>query len=340
MTNLKGFTLVEMLVVIGIIAILIAVMVPQVQKARDKAKEQATVAQVQSLELALENFQANHNGLYPGSAVDIMAPFPEYGLGDPQFVQGGSNTVAPPNLPQAGTIVVPRFSSGVLGGTVNLGSIKSVRDFGSATGPNNTPRWFDRLVLDGSITGYPPNQFKKGAGASVPMYNIFRYQGLVIDPQNFAASIQSFRPYILVENNRANALPITSDSGWVRYQGENSGSYFGQEYWRFGTNKLIDDDKFFSPGAFAYVPILTTTPFPIADDPNTPGNDAYKWGTLVSSYMIFGYGSRDNREDKYADERAKFLDEGLPGFGGRGVDTPYEDAVYNLFDGAIYFSRK
>ena len=340
MTNFKGFTLVEMLVVIGIIAILIAIMVPQVQQAREKAKEQATVAQVQSLEMALENFQANHNGLYPGSAVDIMAPFSEHGLGDPLFVQGGSNNVAPPNLRKQGTPTVPRFSSGVVGGTINLGSIKNVRDIGSAVSADNTPRWFDRLVLDGSVASYPANQFKKGAGASVPMYNIFRYQGMLVDPLNFQGSLMAFRPYILVENNSAGTLPASSDSGYVRYMGEGSGAYNGYEYLRFGSNKLASDDKFFSPGNFAYVPILTTSPFPLADDPNTPGNDAYKWGTLVSSYMIFAYGSKDAKENKYAEEQAKFLDEGLPGFGGRGVDTPYEDAVYNLFDGAIYYSRK
>ena len=332
MKNNYGFTLVEMLVVIGIIAVLISVMVPQVKKAQEKAKEQATVAQVAAIEATLENFAANHDGRYPGSAVDIMTPFPEYGLGDPNFAVGASPAIAPNNPG-------PGFSIGVIGGPVNRQTIKTVRNAGSLNGPSNIARYFDRLILD-DFEGYPPNQFKKGAGAQVPMYNIFRYEA-----QN-AGSLSTFTPFLYISNNRARQLPaMPGDAGRVRYVGiPNGGFPFDQ----FGPNVLTNDDKFFSPGDFAYVPIITQSPFSYADDPNTPGNDSYQWSTLVNGYMIFAYGTQDRKEDRYADERDTFGREGIPGLTGGfptppnapAIDTPYEHAIYRLFNGAIYYDRK
>lgn len=47
--NKKGFTLIEMLVVIAIIAILVAIVVPVVSNATEKAKESADAANIRSI---------------------------------------------------------------------------------------------------------------------------------------------------------------------------------------------------------------------------------------------------------------------------------------------------
>lgn len=47
--NKKGFTLIEMLVVIAIIAILVAIIIPTVSNATEKAKEAADAANIRSL---------------------------------------------------------------------------------------------------------------------------------------------------------------------------------------------------------------------------------------------------------------------------------------------------
>lgn len=330
-----GFSLVEMLVVVGIIAILITIMVPQVQGAITKAKEQATIQKIASLEAALGNYAANHNGHYPGSAVDIMAPYPNYGLGDPDFV-AGSSPASPPNNPSP-----VGLSIGIIGGrSTSLQAIKNARDNSPAISQDSTPRYFDSLILDNSLQEFPPNELKRGGGAEIPIYNIFRYEAQ--DPTN----INTFVPYLYVSNNEAQSLPVAlGDAGRVRYTGIPNN---GVLYDNFGANQLSDDDLFFSEGDFAYVPLLTQTPFPMADDPNTPENDQYRWSTLVNGYLIFAYGTRNNRLNKYADAKQKFGLEGIPGMNGGltpppgapGIDTPYEFAVYNLFNGAIYYNRK
>ena len=55
--------------------------------------------------------------------------------------------------------------------------------------------------------------------------------------------------------------------------------------------------------------------------------------------MIFAYGARGKVIDKYSEDKDRFESEGIVGFGAAGVDTPFEDAVLNLFNGAIYYNR-
>jgi prepilin-type N-terminal cleavage/methylation domain-containing protein len=60
-----GFTLVELMVVIGIIAMLAAIALPNFARVRDKARETEVVRGVDTIRRALEQFAVDHNGLYP-----------------------------------------------------------------------------------------------------------------------------------------------------------------------------------------------------------------------------------------------------------------------------------
>jgi len=65
----RGFTLVELMVVVGIIALLIAIVLPAVNAARTQAKVAATQNTVRVIEVGVEQFRADHlvGGSYPES---------------------------------------------------------------------------------------------------------------------------------------------------------------------------------------------------------------------------------------------------------------------------------
>ena len=75
----KGFTLVEILIVVVILGILAAVVIPQFTEASTEAKTSSLCTDLQSVRSQIELYKVQHNDNFPGVANGAMHPS---GIGD------------------------------------------------------------------------------------------------------------------------------------------------------------------------------------------------------------------------------------------------------------------
>jgi prepilin-type N-terminal cleavage/methylation domain-containing protein len=361
-----GFTLVELLVVIGIIGILVVALVPVVKGAQVKAKEATIKTSCANIEAALAAYAQNHNGNYPGVAVDIIAPWPDHALGDPVLFASGGGNLRPT---QTGMVV-----EGVLGGWghyINSSSnvfelLKQAKDSTPdfSSGPVQTPRFVDVLMASDAIQEFPPNPFvtNPSTGSRARMRNIFGF-GFFFNSgfnsaNNFLGVNQGTSQYNCYLNVSQRGTAVTgltvsadqldSSHSWMSYAGSqfpmgNSPLVNGNttpQAWSAACPFGTDEGDYFAPGDFAYVPLLSGSAYPDLDSAATIENEMYKWGTAVSGYLLFGYGAAGRQNREFEEEEQEFIRAGLPGFGGAGVDTMYENYVLHLFEGAVYYSKK
>ena len=77
MDNSKGFTLIELMIVVVILALLAAIAIPNFIKLQERAKESKVKGAAHTLQLAAEDFAVQNDGVYSDAAVDVGPLLPE-----------------------------------------------------------------------------------------------------------------------------------------------------------------------------------------------------------------------------------------------------------------------
>lgn len=167
--NRSGFTLVELLVVMGIILILVSIALPAANSARNKAKDTEVKAGCNEIMAALEQYAVTHGGMYPGAHWEEDS--------------NGNFYVGP----------------GVIGGLPTYDGANPRKDFyvpkpgdNTGRGPNNqaaflvddtpNPQVIDAIVAEGYLTNYPANPFLRATDSGkAQMGNLFLFNPILGD---------------------------------------------------------------------------------------------------------------------------------------------------------------
>ena len=89
----RGFTLVELLIVVIILAILAGIVVPQCASSTDDAKSSAADSSLSNLRAAIDLYYQQH-GAYPGSSTAVGTSCPNSGTAGTGVATGGAGLTA------------------------------------------------------------------------------------------------------------------------------------------------------------------------------------------------------------------------------------------------------
>lgn len=90
MLNRRGFTLIELMIVVVVIGILAAIAIPNYISMQDRAKEAAVKNNAHTLHLAMEDYAVGHDGVHSDAQAEVLPFLPNAAMLTNPFTKAAS----------------------------------------------------------------------------------------------------------------------------------------------------------------------------------------------------------------------------------------------------------
>jgi prepilin-type N-terminal cleavage/methylation domain-containing protein len=207
MSSKRAFTLIELLVVVAIIALLIAILLPSLKRAKDQARTTICLNNLRQLATAFNVYSNDHNNCLPGSTNDSVTN-PDGTVERKCWLgtyNGGRGDVAD-EVPELGTIY-PYVAESADLYKCPQDAIERVAERGAYE-----YRWKTLYSYTGPklLTGAPVDLLMRTRWVEVPPENNYLWRRAIVREQTTGFSL----PWILVEEDESWHLNYSTDSAW------------------------------------------------------------------------------------------------------------------------------